>query len=50
VIIGLHNLCLIIAVVLFFIAAFWSYWSDAPKFHPMSAGLFFYALKDIFPV
>ena len=47
-IMSLHNLCLIIAVVLLFIAAFWTYWESAPRFGPGWAGLFFYALKDIF--
>lgn len=45
-IVGLKVICLIIALVLFFIAAFVPYWSAAPRFNLVAAGLFFYALKD----
>lgn len=45
-IIGLKVLCLVIAIILFFIAAFVPYWAAAPRFNVMAAGLFFYALKD----
>jgi hypothetical protein len=48
-IVSLKILALIIAVVLFFIAAFVPYWSTAPRFNVMAAGLFFYALKDMLP-
>lgn len=48
-IVSLKVICLIIAVVLFFIAAFVPYWSTAPRFNLMAAGLFFYSLKDMLP-
>jgi hypothetical protein len=47
VIVTLHVLCIVIAVVLFFVAAFLSYWSPAPRFNVLAAGLFFFALKDM---
>lgn len=46
---SLKVISLIIALVLFFIAAFWSYWTDAPKVNILAAGLFFYALTDLLP-
>jgi hypothetical protein len=45
-IVTLKVLCLVVAVILFFIAAFVPYWTAAPRFNVMAAGLFFYALKD----
>lgn len=46
---SLKVICLLISLVLFFIAAFWSYWTDAPRVNILAAGLFFYALKDAVP-
>jgi hypothetical protein len=48
-IVSLKVLFLIIACVLFFIAAFIPYWTAAPRFNLLAAGLFFYAAKDMLP-
>jgi hypothetical protein len=45
---SLKLICLIIAIVLAFIAAFWQYWTGAPRVNVLAAAVFFYALKDLF--
>ncbi len=44
-----HTVCLIAAIVLLAVSAFWSYWQPVARFSPFAAGVFFYALKDLFP-
>lgn len=46
---SLKLICLVISLVLFFIAAFWDWWNPTQKVNVAAAGLFFYALKDLLP-
>lgn len=46
---SVHILLLVAAVVLFAIATFVGLWIPTPRIQLMAAGLFCYALKDLFP-
>jgi len=47
--VGLHAVFVIVAVVLFALAAISNYWWTQPKLSLTAAGLFFWALSDLVP-